>query len=249
VGDTVTRKDAAMSGVVTKITPTRHGLLMSDGASRAWVRVRWSNGYESQPIPEAHLRRAPAGPRHADVWREQTGSAYGPYYIVDTRRGKVVSRPFHDVGDADREMKGYDPRTHQVIDQRYLTDLAFGGPAEEPRPFGDRRSRHGDHVIEESWEEKTRGWREQEARRQGRERELRGAAGHVERPRGDKRVRIHAHGKVAVLNALPGGRDFFLKIEGESHGRFGTWPQITADVGHFRQHGVLPRAATSGFQR
>lgn len=57
VGDTVTRREGTMTGVVTRITETER--LMSDNASRAFVRVTWSNGYKSEPIPEGQLKKAP----------------------------------------------------------------------------------------------------------------------------------------------------------------------------------------------
>jgi hypothetical protein len=85
---------------------------------------------------------------HGDVWaREVTGSAYGPFYIVDTTRGRVVSQPYHQVDEADRAMVAgmksgvYSHRTHQVIDGRYLTDAAFGGRARTRPGLARTRSR------------------------------------------------------------------------------------------------------------
>jgi hypothetical protein len=62
VGDQVRRKAAVkvgadMIGEVVKVTPTLRNHLMSDGVSRAQVRVRWSNGYEGL-VPEGGLVRA-----------------------------------------------------------------------------------------------------------------------------------------------------------------------------------------------
>ena len=62
VGDQVRRKAAVkvgadMVGEVIKITPTLRDHLMSDGVSRAQVRVLWSNGYEGL-VPEGGLVRA-----------------------------------------------------------------------------------------------------------------------------------------------------------------------------------------------
>lgn len=53
-GDKVRRKGADMVGVVVRITPTMHNHLISDGVSRAHVRVHWSNGYKSL-VPEGGL--------------------------------------------------------------------------------------------------------------------------------------------------------------------------------------------------
>ncbi len=44
-------------GEVLKVTPTMRNHLMSDGVSRAHVRVRWSNGYVAI-VPEGGLVRA-----------------------------------------------------------------------------------------------------------------------------------------------------------------------------------------------
>jgi len=72
VGDRVRRKGAVkvgaeMVGEVLKVTPTMHHHLMSDGVSRAHVRVRWSNGYVAI-VPEGGL--VPADPaRSADSSR------------------------------------------------------------------------------------------------------------------------------------------------------------------------------------
>ncbi len=56
-GDQVCRRGAKMVGEVLKVTPTARNHLMSDGVSRAHVRVRWSNGYEAL-VPEGGLVRA-----------------------------------------------------------------------------------------------------------------------------------------------------------------------------------------------
>ncbi len=56
-GDQVCRRGAKMVGEVLKVTPTARNHLMSDGVSRAHVRVRWSNGYEAM-VPEGGLVRA-----------------------------------------------------------------------------------------------------------------------------------------------------------------------------------------------
>ena len=52
VGDTVFIKGASMPGVVLRIIPLSY--LLSDGASRAQVRVRWASGSEATH-PEAQL--------------------------------------------------------------------------------------------------------------------------------------------------------------------------------------------------
>ena len=57
VGDEVRRRGFDMAGRVVKVTPTVRNRLISDGVSRAHVRVRWSNGYEST-VPEGGLVRA-----------------------------------------------------------------------------------------------------------------------------------------------------------------------------------------------
>lgn len=46
-----------MVGEVIKITPTARNRMMSDGVSRAFVRVLWSNGHEGR-VPEGGLVRA-----------------------------------------------------------------------------------------------------------------------------------------------------------------------------------------------
>ena len=53
-GDHVRRKGSNMVGEVVRVTPTMHNHLISDGVSRAHVRVRWSNGYEAT-VPEGGL--------------------------------------------------------------------------------------------------------------------------------------------------------------------------------------------------
>jgi hypothetical protein len=69
--------------------------------------------------------------RYADAKRVVTGAEYGPFYIVDLKTGQAILGPYHKVDDADREWKRRfnNMRTHQVIDQRYLNDPAFDGPA------------------------------------------------------------------------------------------------------------------------
>ena len=52
IGDTVHLRGATMLGHVVKVTPLRY--LMSDGVSRAYVRVRWASGSEASH-PEGSL--------------------------------------------------------------------------------------------------------------------------------------------------------------------------------------------------
>lgn len=57
VGDKVSRHGSKMIGEVIKVTPTVRNYRLSDGVSRAQIRVRWSNGYEGL-VPEGGLVRA-----------------------------------------------------------------------------------------------------------------------------------------------------------------------------------------------
>jgi hypothetical protein len=67
-----------MVGEVIRVTPTMHNHLISDGVSRAHVRVRWSNGYEST-VPEGGLVAADlaaSGARGSSADRSRSVSAY-----------------------------------------------------------------------------------------------------------------------------------------------------------------------------
>ena len=82
-GDKVRRKAAVtigadMVGEVIKVTPTMHNHLISDGVSRAQVRVRWSNGYVGT-VPEGGL--VEADPRSDDSSRSESA-----YLGCDKRR-------------------------------------------------------------------------------------------------------------------------------------------------------------------
>ena len=88
----------------------------------------------------------------------------GGFYIVDTRVGKVVAGPY-SVGEADMTLEGsagYDHATHQVIDERYLADLAFKKSIGTPR--GQRFV--DDDVVEEFVASRTGTPRKKNPRRQ-----------------------------------------------------------------------------------
>ena len=82
-------------------------------------------------------------------------------------------------------------------------------------------------------------WAAKLKRKEAVEKKLRKVAAHVRKPAEGETITVSAHGKSATLKGLR-NRDFFLEIVGDLHARFGTWPQIQADVGHFLEEGTLP---------
>jgi hypothetical protein len=85
--------------------------------------AEWKDkGYKAPAKKKASRRKNPSRQR-------------GGFYIVDTRVGKVAAGPY-SVREADMTLEqsaGFDHDTHQVIDERYLSDLAFraGNPPEK----------------------------------------------------------------------------------------------------------------------
>ena len=158
-----------------------------------------------------------------------------PRYAAYTRRRGEWETCFIDKHIATgARFEGY-----EVIDGTQAAVFGFGRRTyaqlvHTPKHFGNS----------ESWEEKTTRWRKEFEAIQARDRKLARLVD-VRPPLLGHPLRYEAHGKTAVLNRLTNSPDYFLKIEGENRGRFGSWDQIKADLGYFKLNGVLPRAKES----
>ena len=90
-------------------------------------------------------------------------------------------------------------------------------------------------------------WKRESKQRLAKERDLAKSAGDIHRPGKGEEVLIEAHGKGAILKKSPNGRDYSLRLKGVRDPvpgpafsvRFGSWPRIKAEVGHFRLYGAL----------